>query len=327
MLPPFIKPILLYKKKTWKEFETFRSIIQYNVYSQPIRSRVLVPAFHYRKLPRSSIESAGPVPLGKKRNRKGRKKRERERERRRATPSRSRLVKCRNFSRAFCALLLPSPPPGPLKRPYKFMACIRTICVHTTLNKSDSAAACVSVCAFARLFARVCTPGIMNMYGSLCGRYARVLFPPACVRKIKGCRPPSFSPLPSSPACLRSSAAANRPPPSLRSTLPPLSFSCSVYLFPSQKSRLTLTLAQYISLLSLPAVPLAPRRLSTHPPPPPPSSSTSFARVYITRACACCLSLSFVSSSISSCARNVVGRDFLRRGNLSEFIICRNRRS
>lgn len=193
-----LNPFYSTRKKTWKEFETFRSIIQYNVYSQPIRSRVLVPAFHYRKLPRSSIESAGPVPLGKKRNRKGRKKRERERERRRATPSRSRLVKCRNFSRAFCALLLPSPPPGPLKRPYKFMACIRTICVHTTLNKSDSAAACVSVCAFARLFARACTPGIMNMYGSLCGRYARVLFPPACVRKIKGCRPPSFSPLPSS---------------------------------------------------------------------------------------------------------------------------------
>lgn len=147
-----------------------------------------------------------------------------------------------------------------------------------------------------------------------------------CVRSKDAAHLLSLLSLPP-PACLRSSAAANRPPPSLRSTLPPLSFSCSVYLFPSQKSRLTLTLAQYISLLSLPAVPLAPRRLSTHPPPPPLLSSTSFARVYITRAYACCLSLSFVSSSISSCARNVVGRDFLRRGNLSEFIICRNRRS
>lgn len=121
------------------------------------------------------------------------------------------------------------------------------------------------------------------------------------------------------------------PPPRLIDPLPryaqPPSFSCSVYLFPSQKSRLTLTLAQYISLLSFSAVPPAPHRLSTHPPPPPLLSSTSFARVYITRAYACCLSLSFVSSSISSCARNVVGRDFLRRGNLSEFIICRNRRS
>lgn len=150
---------------------------------------------------RASRVCLGPCRLG--RNETGRggeeEERKRKRERRRATPSRSRLVKCRNFSRAFCALLLPSPPPSPLKRPYKFMACIRTICVHTTLNKSDSAAACVSVCAFARLFARACTPGIMNMYGSLCGRYARVLFPPACVRKIKGCRPPSFSPLPSSP--------------------------------------------------------------------------------------------------------------------------------
>lgn len=60
------------------------------------------------------------------------------------------------------------------------------------------------------------------MYGSLCGRYARVLFPAACVRKIKGCRPPSFSPLP--PPLVfapRSSAAANRPPPSLRSPSPP----------------------------------------------------------------------------------------------------------
>ena len=53
---------------------------------------------------------------------------------------------------------------------YKFIACIRTICVHMALNKS-------------RLCVRIRVP-IMNMYGSFCGRYVRVLFAPrnSCVR-------------------------------------------------------------------------------------------------------------------------------------------------
>jgi len=59
------------------------------------------------------------------------------------------------------------------------MACIRTICVHTALNKSR-------LCARVRVL-------IMNMYGSFCGRYVRVPFCPArlvCACEIKGCRPP-----------------------------------------------------------------------------------------------------------------------------------------
>lgn len=79
--------------------------------------------------------------------------------------SRSLIVKCRNFSRAFCTAVHFSS-----LSIYKFMACIRTICVHMALNKS-------------RLCARVRVP-IMNMYGSFCGRYVRVLFTPcdSCVR-------------------------------------------------------------------------------------------------------------------------------------------------
>lgn len=136
------------------------------------------------------------------------------------------------------------------------------------------------MCAFARLFARACTPGIMNMYGSLCGRYARVLFPAACVRKIKGCRPPSFSPLP--PPLVfapRSSAAANRPPPSLRSPSPPPRLPLSI---PEIASR---SHSRRIFFFSCSAP------LVSSPPPSPPS--TSFARVYITRACAPSLSFLF----------------------------------
>lgn len=135
LLPPFIKvnPFCSFRRKkverNSKLFVDHPNVYIYTyihicrLYSQAIRSRVLVPAFHYRKLPWSSIESAGPVPLGKKRNRG--EEGERERERRWATPSRSRLVKCRNFSRAFCALLLPCPLPRPPK------AAIQIYGVHT----------------------------------------------------------------------------------------------------------------------------------------------------------------------------------------------------
>lgn len=57
-----------------------------------------------------------------------------------------RLVKCRNFSTAFCTARTSS------SRVYKFMACIRTICVRTALNKSRlRVRACVSVCAHIRV--------------------------------------------------------------------------------------------------------------------------------------------------------------------------------
>lgn len=77
------------------------------------------------------------------------------------------------------------------------------------------------------------------------------------------------------------------PPPRLIDPLPPCARPLlrPVYPFPSQKSRLAPTRAAYFFS------PLLPRLRVSSPPPSPPS--TSFARVYITRACAPSLSFLF----------------------------------
>lgn len=145
-----------------------------------------------------------------------------------------------------------------------------------------------------------------------------------CVRSKDAAHLLSLLSLPPS-ACLRSSAAANRPPPSLRST--PLFLLLSLPFSIAKITSHSHSRAVYISSLSL-----CGSSCSAPPVNSPSSSSASLvnfirASVHYASLCLLSLSLSFVSSSISSCARNVVGRDFLRRGNLSEFIICRNRRS
>lgn len=145
-----------------------------------------------------------------------------------------------------------------------------------------------------------------------------------CVRSKDAAHLLSLLSLPP-PACLRSSAAANRPPPSLRST--PLFLLLSLPFSIAKITSHSHSRAVYISSLFL-----CGSSCSAPPVNSPSSSSASLvnfirASVHYASLCLLSLSLSFVSSSISSCARNVVGRDFLRRGNLSEFIICRNRRS
>jgi len=102
-----------------------------------------------------------------------------------------RLVKCGNFSRAFCAACT------------SLARAARIYGVHTHNMRAHGVKQKPSVRARAL--------PIMNMYGSFCGRYARVLFAPArlvCACEIKGCRPPV---LPSSPSVAHT-RAFSRPP-------------------------------------------------------------------------------------------------------------------
>lgn len=69
-----------------------------------------------------------------------------------------------------------------------------------------------------------------------------------CVRSKDAAHLLSLLSLPP-PACLRSSAAANRPPPSLRSTLSPLSLAQSTFFH--RKNHVSLSLSRSIYLFSL----------------------------------------------------------------------------
>lgn len=71
---------------------------------------------------------------------------------------------------------------------------------------------------------------------------------PVCVRSKDAAHLLSLLSLPP-PACLRSSAAANRPPPSLRSTLSPLSLAQSTFFH--RKNHVSLSLSRSIYLFSL----------------------------------------------------------------------------
>lgn len=160
------------------------------------------------------------------------------------------------------------------------MACTRTICVHTTLNKSDSAAACR--CARSRGFLRVRAHRGSWICMGLFAEDMRVSFfqQRVCVRSKDAAH--LLSPL-----SLPRSSLLLVPPPRLIDPLPPCARPLlrPVYPFPSQKSRLAPTRAAYFFS------PLLPRLRVSSPPPSPPS--TSFARVYITRAYAPSLSFLF----------------------------------
>lgn len=160
------------------------------------------------------------------------------------------------------------------------MACTRTICVHTTLNKSDSAAACR--CARSRGFLRVRAHRGSWICMGLFAEDMRVSFfqQRVCVRSKDAAH--LLSPL-----SLPRSSLLLVPPPRLIDPLPP----CARPLLPP---RLPLSIPEIASrshsrrifFFSSPSAPPV-----SSPPPSPPS--TSFARVYITRACAPSLSFLF----------------------------------